>query len=212
MKRITEYAGLLTEDSAVDLAESWALSHHKDLERSRNFAIQWHQETPTEERDQERLARDLSFFFEASSKDALYWRSVGDFTEEATGVWGMQALKALVCLNLTGLLVVIILFYANSAAVPVLGLLGAGIAFLVGVVLAIPALKLTAISRARASASAALHSHKAQTASTWEQLKAANNADPNVGRTERKVATRMALAMIVTAIIGCTTLIVTVWF
>lgn len=116
------------------------------------------------------------------------------------------------CLNLTGLLVVIILFYANSAAVPIFGLLGGGIAFLAGVVLAIPALKLTAVSRAEATASAALHSHKAQTASTWEQLKAANNADPNVGRVERKIATRMALAMIGTATLGCIALIVTVWF
>ncbi|MNY71218.1 hypothetical protein D3C86_2095090 [compost metagenome] len=56
-----------------------------------------------------------------------------------------------------------------------------------------------------------MHSHKAGTASTWEQLRAANAADPNVGRKERKLAERLAWAMTGAATIGCIVLIASVW-
>ncbi|QVQ27545.1 hypothetical protein [Achromobacter deleyi] len=201
----------MTNDAAVRLATSWAASHHADVNRSEAFARQWYLDTPPHLRQAAELHRELEFFFRAAAKDAIYWQSVGDFTEEATGVWGLQALKALGCLNLAGLIAALILFPTRGTLPSTIGVLGASGLFLLGLLLVWPSFRLASASRNRAGASSAIHSHKAGTASTWEQLRAANDADPNVGRKERKVATRLAWAMTAAATLGCVALIAAVW-
>ncbi len=201
----------LTNDAAVRLATSWAASHHADAKRSAAFAAQWYLDAPPHLRLASELIRELDFFFRATAQDADYWRSVGDFTEEATGVWGLQALKALACLNLAGLVAALILFPTRSNLPSTTGVLAASGLFLLGLLLAWPSFRLASVSRRRAGASSALHSRKAGTASTWEQLRAANDADPNVGRRERKLAARLAWAMTAAAALGCVVLIAAVW-
>lgn len=201
----------MTNDAAVHLATSWAVSHHADVSRSAAFATQWYLDTPPHLRQSAELHRELEFFFRATAKDAIYWQSVGDFTEEATGVWGLQALKALGCLNLAGLIAALILFPSRSTLPSTIGAAGASGLFLLGLLLVWPSFRLASVSRNRASASSAIHSRKAGTASTWEQLRAANDADPNVGRKERKVATRLAWGMTAAATLGCVVLIAAVW-
>jgi len=210
MRDSAAYMGELTVDDALRLAQAWAAAHHADENRSRKFALQWHRDTLPADRRGDALLRDLEFFFQAASKDAAYWQAVGDFTEEATGVWGLQALKALAGLNLVGLLAAAVLFAARGGSAYTAGAIGACGLFLAGVLLAYPALRLTRISRARANA-AASHSRKAGSASTWEQLRSANNVNPNVGRKERKLAFRLAAAMAATATLGCAVLVTTVW-
>ncbi|WP_419342853.1 hypothetical protein ACM1PE_07355 [Achromobacter sp. PD1] len=158
------------------------------------------------------LLRDLAFFFQAASNDAAYWRSVGDFTEEATGPWGVQALKALAGLNLIGLAASLILFAARDNSAFTAGAISACALFLAGLLLAYPALRLTRISRSTANAASALQSREAGAAWTWEQLRSANVGNPNVGRKERKIALRLAVIMAATATAGCALLIATVWF
>ncbi|MBV2159868.1 hypothetical protein EUC41_07950 [Achromobacter denitrificans] len=211
MKDSAARAGEITLDDAVRLAQAWAAAHHADAGRSRNFAVQWHQDTPVADRRGDALLRDLEFFFQAASKDAAYWQSVGDFSEEATGVWGMQALKALAGLNAVGLLAAAILLAARGGSAYTAGAIGACALFLAGVILAYPALRLTRLSRARANAAAASHSREAGSAWTWEQLRSANDANPNVGRKERKLAFRLAAIMAATATAGCAVLVTTVW-
>lgn len=201
----------MTNDAAVLLATSWAARNHADAQRSAAFAAQWHQDAPPHLRQPAELHRELEFFFRAAAKDAIYWQSVGDFTEEATGVWGLQALKALACLNLAGLIAALILFPTRAALPSTAGVLGAGMLFLLGLLLAWPSIRLASRSRSLAGTSSALHSHKAGTASTWEQLRAANAADPNIGRKERKLAVRLAWTMTGAATLGCIVLIAAVW-
>ncbi|WP_143218686.1 hypothetical protein [Achromobacter xylosoxidans] len=212
MKDSASPAGALTVEAAVRLAENWARAHHADAERSRKFATQWHRDTSPDDRQGDVLLRDLAFFFQAASNDAAYWRSVGDFTEEATGPWGVQALKALAGLNLIGLAAAFILFAARDSSAFTAGAIGACALFLAGLLLAYPALRLTRISRSTANAASALQSREAGAASTWEQLRSANHGNPNVGRRERKIALRLAAAMAATATAGCALLIATVWF
>ncbi|MGE8612276.1 MAG: hypothetical protein ACN6PF_08230 [Achromobacter veterisilvae] len=205
------YAGELSADEAVRLARTWAAAHHADADRSRNFAVQWHRDALPADRRGDALLRDLEFFFQASSKDAAYWQSVGDFSEEATGVWGVQALKALAGLNFIGLLAAAVLFAARGGSAYTAGAAGACVLFLAGALLAYPALRLTRISRASAHA-AATQSREAGSASTWEQLRSANDANPNVGRKERKLAVRLAVVMAAAATAGCALLVTAVWF
>jgi len=211
MKDSAAHSGELTIDDALRLAQTWAAAHHADADRSRKFAVQWHQDTPASDRRGDALLRDLAFFFQAASKDAAYWQSVGDFSEEATGVWGVQALKALAGLNAVGLLAAAILLAAHGGSAYTAGAVGACVLFLAGVLLAYPALRLIRISRSRANAAAASQSREAGSASTWEQLRSANDANPNVGRQERKLAVRLAAVMAITATIGCAVLVTTVW-
>ncbi|MEN4918804.1 hypothetical protein ABE485_09045 [Achromobacter spanius] len=201
----------MTNEDAVRLATAWAARNHADAQRSAAFAAQWHQDAPPHLLQAGELHRELEFFFRAAAKDAVYWQSVGDFTEEATGVWGLQALKALGCLNLAGLVAALILFPTRGTMFATVGVLGAGLLFLLGLLLAWPSIRLASLSRSLAGTSSAMHSHKAGTASTWEQLRAANAADPNVGRKERKLAERLAWAMTGAATIGCIVLIASVW-
>ncbi len=212
MKDSARPAGELGVEAAVKLAENWARAHHADADRSRKFAIQWHRDSSPENRQSDVLLRDLAFFFQASSQDAAYWRSVGDFTEEATGDWGVQALKALAGLNFVGLAAAVILYAARDSSVFTLGAASACGLFLAGLLLAYPALRLTKISRATANAASAAQSRNAGAASTWEQLRSANDGNPNVGRRERKTALRLAAIMAATATAGCALLITTVWF
>ncbi|KGD92141.1 hypothetical protein JL37_15945 [Achromobacter sp. RTa] len=211
MRDSAAHAGALSIDDALRLAQTWAAAHHADADRSRNFAVQWHKDTPAANRRGDALLRDLEFFFRAAAKDAAYWQSVGDFSEEATGVWGVQALKALAGLNAVGLLAAAILLAARGGSAYTAGAIGACSLFLAGVLLAYPALRLIRISRSRANAAAASQSREAGSASTWEQLRSANDANPNVGRKERKLAVRLAAAMAVTATIGCAVLVTAVW-
>lgn len=212
MKDSARPAGALTVEAAVRLAENWARAHHADADRSRKFAVQWHRDTSPDNRQGDVLQRDIAFFFQAASNDAAYWRSVGDFTEEATGPWGVQALKALAGLNLIGLAAAIILFAARDSSAFTAGALSACALFLAGLLLAYPALRLTNISRATANAASASQSREAGAASTWEQLRSANDGNPNVGRHERKIALRLGAIMAATATAGCAVLIATVWF
>ncbi len=212
MKDSARPAEELTVEAAVHLAENWARAHHADADRSRKFALQWHRDNSPRNRQGDVLLRDLAFFFQAASNDAAYWRSVGDFTEEATGAWGVQALKALAGLNFIGLAASIILFAARDSSAFTAGAASACSLFLAGLLLAYPALRLTNISRATANAASAAQSREARSASTWEQLRSANDGNPNVGRRERKIALRLAAIMAATATAGCALLIATVWF
>ncbi|MBB1595864.1 hypothetical protein A9973_17470 [Achromobacter sp. UMC46] len=153
----------------------------------------------------------MTFFFEASTRDSQYWNSVSSFTEDATGDWGLQALKALGALNLAGLAAGVILLIGYPGHARPIGALAASGSFLLGLLLAFPALKLTGKSREFAKTTASLHSREAGVASTWEQLRLANTADPNAGRRERKIAVQMAWIMIASLIIGCIALISTAW-
>jgi len=211
MKDSARPAGVLTVDEAVRLAQDWARAHHADADRSKKFAIQWHRDTSPGNRQGDALQRDLAFFFQAASNDAAYWRSVGDFTEEATGPWGVQALKALAGLNFVGLAAAIILFAARDSSAFTAGAISACALFLAGLLLAYPALRLTNISRSTANAASALQSREAGAASTWEQLQSANHGNPNVGRRERKIALHMACIMAATATAGGAALVATVW-
>ncbi|MGY6269587.1 hypothetical protein ACXIUT_07850 [Achromobacter denitrificans] len=211
MRDSAAHSGELSIDDAVRLARDWAAAHHADAGRSRNFALQWHQDALAADRRGDVLLRDLEFFFLAASKDAAYWRSVGDFSEEATGIWGVQALKALAGLNAVGLLAAGALFAARGGSAYTAGAAGSSALFLAGVLLAYPSLRLVRIARVRASATAASHSEEAGSASTWEQLQAANDANPNVGRKERKLALRLGAIMALMAIAGCSLLVTAVW-
>lgn len=211
MRNSAAYVGELTVDDALHLAQSWASERRADMDRSRNFAAQWHQDTPPDDRHRDALIRDLEFFFQAASKDATYWRSVGDFSEEATGTWGVQALKALAGLNVIGLLAAAVLFATTGGSAYTAGVIGAFVLFLAGALLAYPALRLVRIARTHTRATAESRSREASSASTWEQLRSANNANPNVGRKERKLALRLSVIMAATAIAGCAVLLTTVW-
>ncbi len=208
---VDAHLGELTIDAALRLAHAWAARHHADADRSRNFAIQWHRDTPPADRYGEALQRDLEFFFQAASKDAAYWQSVGDFSEEATGVWGVQALKALAGLNFIGLLAAAILLAAPGDPAYTAGAVGALALFLAGAILACPALRLVRKARSRTRATAESRSRQAGSASTWEELRSANDANPNVGRKDRKLGSRLGIIMAATATAGCAVLVTTVW-
>ena len=83
--------------------------------------------------------------------------------------------------------------------------------FLAGAILAYPALRLVRKARSRTRATAESRSRQAGSASTWEELRSANDANPNVGRKDRKLGSRLGIIMAATATAGCAVLVTTVW-
>lgn len=198
--------------SARRVAESWAASHNIGVGRCRDFTDQWYVDTDAEFRKPEALVRELAFFFEAANRDAYYWQSIGNFTEDATGVWSLQAIQALASLSMVGLFATGVAAAAYEARLSTLAAWSAGLIFLVGTLLAPIALYLTKRARTRANIFSEAHEQGARRASTWEQLSSANVGDPNVGRKERKLALRIVLMMISAVVLGGVILVSSIWF